>query len=428
MHVYRMLTLVLVLALAAGCAPSPAAFVPGQALQSQQQRQPAPEIPQADRDSLANGNAAFALDLYRNLADDGNLFFSPYSISLALAMTYAGARGDTAAQMADTLHFTLPPEQLHPALNALSQELASRKESSGEGADGKGFRLNIANDIWGQKDAAFQQEFLDLLARNYGAGLRLMDFQNDPEAARKVINDAVARQTEDRIQNLIPEGAIDELTRLVLTNAIYFNAAWRMPFEKSATADAPFTTLDGTQVTVPMMAGTKHFRHLDGDGFQAVVLPYENQNLSMLVLVPDAGAFSTFTAGLDSARLNNILADMQGGEVILKMPKFRIEDEFSLKPVLTDMGMTDAFQPGQADFSGIDGTRDLYVSAVVHKSYVAVDEAGTEAAAATAVIVGATSMPLEPFQMTIDRPFLFLIRDEPTGAILFFGQVTNPNQ
>ena len=307
-------------------------------VKSEQLRNTAPSVAPADMATLSTGNSAFAFDLYQALRKkDGNLFYSPYSISLALAMTYAGARGETAQQMATTLHLTLPPERLHPAFDLLDLQLAQREQGA-KGTDGKGFRLNIVNAIWGQQGYQFLPDFLDTLAENYGAGLRVLDFQKAAEPARVTINNWVDAQTEGKIKNLIPPGAIDAMTRLVLTNAIYFNAAWAQPFDKNATADGPFTLLDGSQVTVPISS-------------------------------------------------------------------------FGLAETLRDLGMRDAFSPGTADFSGMTGNRDLFIGAVIHKAYVSVDEAGTEAAAATAVIMKASAMPAEPVKVNVDRPFIFLIRD-----------------
>lgn len=426
----RLISFILLVSLLAGCVPGAISTGGIQAVQSSLSRESAPQADLADKHELAAGNNAFALGLYQAVKGESeNVFFSPYSISLALAMTYAGANGETERQMAETLHFNLPEDRLHPAFNALDQELASRKDSgSGQGADGKGFRFNIVNDLWGQKDYQFQAAFLDTLAKNYGAGLRLLDFSSQPEAARQNINKYIAEKTEDRIKDLIPEGAIDPLTRLVLTNAIYFNAAWQSPFEKSLTKDAPFTKLDGSTVNVPMMEMPSYesMAYADGEGYTAVAMPYENPSLSMLILLPDEGSFEAFEGSLDAARLESILAETQFTSVRVKMPKFKIEGQFELGDTLTGLGMTDAFDPDLADFSGMNGKRDLYIGSVIHKSFVNVDEQGTEAAAATAVIMEVASAPMEMIDLTIDRPFLFLIRDVTTNATLFVGRVAAP--
>jgi len=399
--------------------------VAGEVLESDKERITAPDVGTSEQALLVEGNSAFAFELYQALkGEEGNLFYSPYSISLALAMTYAGARGETAEQMADTLQFLLDQDKLHPAFNWLDAELAKRGEGA-EGKDGEGFRLNIVNAIWGQKDYQFLSDFLDVLAENYGAGLRMLDFMTETEKSRLTINDWVSDQTEKRIEDLIPQGAISELTRLVLTNAIYFNAAWAYPFDEDMTGDSFFYLLDGGQVSVPMMKQTESFGFTEGEGYQAVELRYDGDELSMVILLPEAGQFEAFEETLNAQQVSDIISSLRPTEVALTMPQFEFESEFSLKDTLAEMGMPVAFS-GAADFSGMTGRRELSISDVVHKAFVAVDEAGTEAAAATAVIMELTAMPDTPVEVTIDRPFIFLIRDIETGAILFVGRIMNP--
>ena len=283
--------------------------------------------------------------------------------------------------------------------------------------------------MWGQTGYAFLAEFLDTLARNYGAGLRLLDFQQKPEPSRQTINDWVSDQTEEKIKDLIPQGGITPDTRLVLANAIYFDADWQHPFSKDRTQDAPFNTLDGEQVTVPMMATEDpvSLSYAQGEGYQAVELPYQGGQMSMLILVPDAGRFEAFEAALDAGRVETILGQIQSQVVILRMPKFSYTSDFELAKTLAALGMPVAFRHREADFSGMDGTRDLFIGDVFHKAFVAVDEAGTEAAAATAVVMKAIAMPLFDVELTVDRPFVFLILDLETGTILFVGRVLNPS-
>ena len=398
----------------------------GEILQSEKQRVTSPDVNETDLVTLVDGNSAFAIDLYQALKEvNGNLFYSPYSISLALAMTYAGAHGDTEQQMADTLHFILPQNRLHPAFNSLDIELGRRGEGA-EGKDGEGFRLNIVNAIWGQKDYEFLSEFLDLLAENYGAGLRILDFAKAPEESRITINRWVSDQTEGRIEDLIPQGLISVLTRLVLTNAIYFNAAWQYPFEEDATYDAPFYLLDGDEVTVSMMRQTESFSYTEGDEYQAVELLYDGGELSMVILLPKAGQFEAFEGSMNVQLVDGIIGDLEERHVTLSMPKFEFESSFGLKEILAAMGMPVAFS-GNADFSGMTGNRDLFIADVVHKAFVSVDEAGTEAAAATAVVMELTALPEEPVEVTVDRPFVFSIRDIETGTILFVGRILNPS-
>jgi serpin B len=385
-----------------------------------------PSVNTSDTASLVDGNNTFAFNLYQRIKDeDSNLFFSPYSISQALAMTYGGARGVTAQQMAAALQFNLEANRLHPAFNGLDLELAKRGQGA-KGKDEKGFRLHIVNAIWGQKDYKFQADYLDLLAQNYSAGLRVVDFIKAAEDSRLKINQWASDQTEGKIKDLLPQGSIDELTRLVLTNAIYFNAAWQSQFHKEATTNKNFSLLDGSQVSVPMMKQQASFAYNEGSDYQALELPYDGRELSMLIILPKADRFKAFETALSSQQVSTIIQGLKNSQVNLSMPKFTFAAEFSLSKALKEAGMTAAFSPSEADFSGMDGAKDLYITDVVHKAFVAVDEAGTEAAAVTAVVVGTTSMPMEVKEVTLDHPFIFLIRDIQTNSILFVGRTMNP--
>lgn len=426
----KILLCLLALSLVAGFTACAQPLSAGEFIQSDKPRETSPQVDETDHEVLVNGNSEFAFDLYQALSQqEGNIFYSPYSISLALAMTYAGARGQTEEQMADTLHFILSQDRLHPAFNSLDLALSQRGQNA-EGKDGEGFQLNIANAIWGQKDYQFLSSFLDTLAQNYGAGLRLLDFINSPEESRDIINKWVSDQTNEKIQDLIPQGAIDELTRLVLTNAIYFNAAWCYPFDEDKTENGPFYLLNGEEISVPMMKMMKEsesLRYAEGKGYQAIELPYDGEELSMVILLPEEGNFGAFEDSLTAEKVKTIINDLEERQVSLSMPKFEFESSFNLKEALADMGMSDAFS-ANADFSGMAGNRDLVISDIVHKAFVSVDESGTEAAAAVAVVVGLTSVsPETSVEITIDHPFMFLIRDIETGAILFVGRVMNPN-
>ena len=371
--------------------------------------------------AFSDGHNAFGFNLYQQMRASGdNLFFSPYSIAQVLTMLSAGARNQTAQQIAQTLHSAFPQQRLHPTANALDLALTSR------GADQQGFQLEIANTLWGQQGLKFQPEFLDVLASNYGVGLRLLDFIATPEPARATINTTIAQQTHDKIKDLLPQGSIDSDTRLVLANAIYFNARWVQAFFQPDTNQGQFNLGGGGQVTVPMMGREIMIPYAAGQGYQAITLQYQD-GISMVVLLPDAGRLAAFEGQLNTAKLQMILDGMSVTDVVLKMPKFEYSStSMSLKQSLSKLGMVDAFDK-QADFSGINGTRGLYISDCLHKAVVRVDEDGTEAAAASAAII-ATVSPPPPTQvtLTIDRPFIFVIRDDETGALLFMGRIVNP--
>jgi serpin B len=408
----------------------------GNELKSPLARDTSPAYSESELRQLVGNNNSFAFELYQMIKDKAdNLFFSPYSISVALAMTYAGARNRTETQMAATLHFNFPQDKLHSLFNALDLELANRKQSdTREGNEGgKYLKLNIANAIWAQEDHPFRDEFPDTLAVNYGAGIWLVDFQANPEQARLTINDWVARQTENKITGLLEENQIDRFTRLVLTNAIYFNAAWAIPFNDEVTYDGDFYLTDGSTITVPMMIphegsgeNGEMYTAAVGPGYQAVELPYYGGEFSMLIVIPDQGTFTTFEQDLDYPLIEEIVNNLRGEDIRLRMPGFGYESKFDLANVLAGMGMPDAFNSQKADFSGIDGgVGGLYIGRVVHNAFITVDEAGTEAAAATAVVVFGIGVQ-EPREIIINRPFIYMIRDIKTNAILFLGKVKKP--
>lgn len=397
--------------------------VAGCLVASDAQRITSPNVSSADLEALVGGNTAFALDLYQRLrAEPGNLFYSPHSISSALAMTWAGARAQTETDMAKALHFTLPQDKLHPAANELDLALASRGEGA-QGADGKGFRLNVANALWGQVGYPFQAPFLDVLAQNYGAGMHVVDYEKNPDQALDLINGWVAKKTEDRIKDILSPDAIDPNTRLVLTNAVYFNAAWATPFKVEDTQNGTFVKQGGGTVDVPMMHASLQVPYGAGADYAAVELPYDGDELSMVLVLPND--LDAFEASLDASRLGEVLGSLGPHMVDTKMPRFKFESKFSAVEPLKDMGMGVAFSDN-ANFSGINGIGGLKITDVIHQSFVSVNEAGTEAAAATAVIVGDTSLP-ELATITLDKPFLFFIRDIETKAVLFVGRVSDPS-
>jgi serine protease inhibitor len=371
-----------------------------------------------DLKAIVNGNNRFACDLYGRLrAEKVNLFFSPNSISTALAMTYGGAKADTEKQMADVLHFDLAQDQLHRAFSALRDRL---------NVNDKDIEVRIANRLWGQTGYKFLPAYLQLTKNQYGAELGQVDFRQQTEAARQEINNWVTEQTQGKIKDLIPAGVLNELTRLVLTNAIYFKGKWAAQFEKEATKNLPFHISADAKIDVPMMHQKHEFKYGAVDNLQIIELPYVGQHLSMFVLLPkEVDGLQSLEDQLTQVNLEKWTSTVREQEVDVYLPKFTTTSEFSLKNVLQAMGMTAAFDSQQADFSGLNGKNDLYLSAVVHKAFVDVNEEGTEAAAATAVTVTTTSARITP-TFRADHPFVFLIRDGKTGSILFMGRLATP--
>jgi serpin B len=376
---------------------------------------------------LVAGNAEFAFDLFRVIAGDENTMLSPNSIAAALTMTYGGARTTTAEEMRTVLRLALLDERIHAARNELDLRVNAEPPVN-PADDSQPFAIRTSNSVWGQPGYPFLDAFLELLATDYDAGVQLADFASDPDGARVAINDWVEERTEGRIEDLIPPGVINQATRLVLVNAIWFKANWANQFDPAQTAPGPFTLLDGSTVGAEMMHGTSTMRYATGDGWESVTVPYAG-DADMVVVLPDLGRFAEIAAGFGPEDLAAITAGAEVRSVDLTMPKFEFVSEFGLKEPLRTLGMVEAFNPppgeGTADFTGITAERELFVQDVVHKSFIKVDEQGTEAAAATAVIIGLSAAP-PPATMTLDHPFLFVIQHRSTGEILFIGQVTNP--
>ncbi len=390
-------------------------------LLSDKTRVTAPVVSSDDAATFANDNLDFSLDLYLALRprNSGNFVFSQTSISTALAMLYAGASSSTAAQMSDTLHFTLPAARLHAAFNALDLALTTPPP----GASPAAFRVQVANSIWLQDRFTVLPAYLDTLAENYGSGLFVEDFSTTPEPARDAINQWVADRTEGQIPSLFPQGSIDTLTRLVLANAVFFHGDWKVPFMKDSPSRV-FHALTG-DVSVPTMHGSSNAWIWNGTGWNAAAIDYVGDAAAMIIVVPDAGTFAAFEAGLTAESLSAILAGARpSGGADLYMPRFKFSTDVGLNDILSELGMPDAFDD-RADFSGINGARDLRVQAIVHKAIIAVDEKGTTASAATGVSVGIVSAPPT---LVVDRPFLFFVRHKSTGAILFQGRVVDPSR
>jgi len=385
------------------------------------------EIKEAD---VTAANNAFATDIYKELAKkEGNLFLSPYSLSSALTMTYAGAGGDTRAQMSAVLHLPQDGEKLHRAAGDLLESIG-QAPSTGSG-QGKQCRLDIANALWGQKGYRFLPHFLSLLKESYDAPLHEVNFIAEPEKARKTINAWAEEKTREKIKDLIPPGIITRLTRLVLTNAVYFKGLWKKPFKEERTREMPFHVSAEEEIQAPMMRQVERLGYAEIEGGQIVELPYAGDRLSMLVVVPEErDGLRQLESGLSSKKLKSWLGRLRQRKTRLYLPRFEMTSSFRLRDPLQALGMKDAFSLSLADFSGMNGEKDLFISAVVHKTYVKVNEEGTEAAAATAVVMTLKSVgpPAEIPVVRADHPFLFIIYHRATGAVLFIGRVVRPGQ
>jgi serine protease inhibitor len=389
--------------------------------------------PSADATAMVSANNAFAIDLYQGLkTQPGNLFFSPYSISSALAMTYAGARGQTENEMARVLHFDSGQTNVPSGFRALADRINDLQRWNR-------IKLVTANSLWCQKDYLFTKAFLNVVKQDYHADARLVDFTTAPEAVRNDINSWVDQNTDGKITDLIEAGQIKPLTRLILCNAIYFKGKWQTQFKTSDTRPAPFYVSSNETVTVPMMSLEAHFKSAtsDDNSLKILEMPYIGGDLSMVILLPasnpgwgdkDQPTLSDVEEKLTPENLRVWLAELDhAGErkIRISLPRFTTTQSFNLSEQLKTMGMSSAFDHNGADFSGMDGTRELYISDVLHKAFVEVNEEGTEAAAATSVIIMARSIPE---QFMVDHPFIFLIRDNGSGAILFLGRIVDPTK
>lgn len=389
-----------------------------------------------DLPALAEGNADFGFALHRAAVPaEGNTVMSPHSVTVALAMARAGAVGATGTEMDAALRFSLTGDRLHAAFNAMGLALAARPAEA-TAADPEpavprpALLLRVVNDVWAQRGLSLVPAYLDALATWYGAGVRVLDFAASPDPSRRAINAWVSQQTERRIPELIPAGAIDASTRLVLTNAVYFNARWRRRFNPDYTLEEPFTRVDGSAVTARMMThgAVERLPYAEGDGWRAVELPYVGDGLAMLVVVPSEGTFAAFERSLDGPRYRSIVAALDERPVIVRLPRFSTRLAVLLRGPLTSMGMRAAFG-ASADFSGITRAIPLVIADVIHEGFIDVTEAGTEAAAATAVVFADGGIgPVPPVSLVVDRPFYYVIRDRGTGAVLFLGRVVDPTR
>ena len=402
------------------------AEAPGTLLVGEAEPETDPQVSEEDFDAFSEDNRSFSFDLFEVLRaeEEGNIFVSPHSISTALAMTYGGADGGTADEMAQALRFEVGDEVLHPAFNRLSRALAERDE----------VELQVVNQTWGQADYPFVEDYLDLLVRHYDAGMYAVDYGDDPDGIRQGINDWVLDQTAGHIEDLLPPGSIDALTRLVLVNAIYFKADWERPFSADHTADGNFERVDGTEVEVELMRHEDPVTasYVDDGQSRGISMAYEGEELSMVAIKPvEADGFGDWEQDLDREYFDALLGEMDEGVGNIQFPKFKDEGEYDLVPVMEALGMEEAFDEMRADFGkmiDLDATAENpFITGIFHQTFVEVDEKGTEAAAATGVVVGTESEPMMDFEMRFDRPFYYAIYDHGTESILFMGRMMDPS-
>lgn len=372
--------------------------------------------------TVIEANNQFALDLYSKYrAKEGNIFFSPYSISTALAMTYEGAKGQTAEEMQSVFYFPEDNDARRSSYANLYNEI-NKKD--------KKYKLQTANALWAQQDYQFLDEYFNTVEKYYGGKVTNLDFVAETEKSRQIINTWVEDQTNDKIKDLIPSGAIDAMTRLVLTNAIYFKGNWALQFDEDNTREADFKISPSETVKAQMMSliGEKaKFNHAETEDLQILEMPYEGEDLSMLVLLPKEDNLDQVEQTISVAQLNEWREMLQEGKINVYLPKFKFETKYFMAQDLKGMGMPLAFSD-TADFSGMTGKRDLFISQVIHQAFVEVNEEGTEAAAATAVIVALTAINEDPKEFRADHPFIFIIQQKDTGNILFMGRVNDPNE
>lgn len=378
---------------------------------------------QSGLETLARDNTAFALSLYGKLAPmEGNLIFSPYSISTALGMTYAGARGNTEKEMAAALHFSLKQAELHAAFENLEVQLKK--------AERNGIRLSVANALWPQKGYPFLEDFLSIAKKHYGVLITPLDYRTAREPARETINRWVEKKTESKITDLLQPRDLTDLTRLVLVNAIYFKGSWASQFKAGNTKSAPFHVSPDKAVQAPMMTQKLECRYASLSQMDILEMTYVGGGLSMIVLLPkEIDGIQKIERELSADSLAKWLGGLHEQEVLVFLPKFKATSRFQLSDTLASMGMVDAFSDTKANFAGMDGRPDwLYISAAIHKAFVEVNEEGTEAAAATAVVMTERSVPARPPTFRADHPFIFLIQEKRTGSILFVGRLSDPTK
>ncbi len=396
-------------------------LTPGDRVASALPRNDDPNVSSVSTGLLANDIGALGINIYQNAvsSSEGNVLLSPYSVYTALAMTYAGAAGTTADEMVNALPISLAEDELHSQLNALDLRLVS--ESDGDS------KLEVLNQLWGQAGFSWKPGFLDKLAINYGAGLQSLDFQANAEQSRLEINQWVEDATNNRIVELLPENSLDSRTALVLTNTIFFQANWDKVFDPNITMDREFNLLDGSALQTESMYQSGSFKYYSGAGYQSVRIPYEGDQTSFLVILPDENTFTIFEESFNLSILDEAIANQQTTPIALTVPKFSFVADLDLAETLSTLGMPTAFTPA-ADFSQMSDVGLLSLDDVRHKAFIRVDEEGTEAAAATAVEVGVTSEPANVLPVALNRPFIFAIMDEQANLPLFLGRVIDPTQ
>lgn len=362
---------------------------------------------------------SFAFDLYSNLKEkeQGNIFFSPYSVSSAFTMVYEGARTKTAEEIQQVFSFEKDDDLRRSSFAALYNEINEA---------GKSYKLNTANALWVQQDFKILNEYLNVLDKYYGGKATNVDFVGKTEQARQTINGWVEEKTNNKIKDLFPQGSLNSLTRLVLTNAVYFKATWLKQFETKATRNEPFWTNPENSVQTPMMSISDDFNYTETEDLQVLEMLYDGEDLSMLILLPKENNIETLEEQLSLANIEQWKRSLAEKEVEVFIPKFTFTTKYSLNNNLAEMGMPSAFSPGEADLSGIDGARRLFIQQVIHQAFVDVNEEGTEAAAATGIIMAPTAISPAKTVFRADHPFIFLIQDRASGNILFMGRVANP--
>lgn len=376
---------------------------------------------------LVSSYNAFAFELHGWVRDkQANTVFSPHSVASALSLVYAGARGDTEAELARALHLTLAQEQLHAAVHQLSLQFAGA-DSTGRRRSLLQHQLEIATSLWARLGSHISPEYVQTLVTYYGIEPGFLDFAGDPEGSETAINDWVSRETGGKIESLIPSGVISPVTRLIIANAVFFKAAWSTPFDPSMTSTYPFTLPNGDQVPVPMMFQIARLGYSEVGELLAIELPYTGEQTSMVILLPRDPAVSLDDISADLEQTETLLCGLVRRTVALTLPSFGFDSAFRLSPALSALGMAAAFSP-KADLTGISPQGGIYLSEVLHKAFVSVDEAGTEAGAASAVVLSDAAAPSSSLYIRVDRPFLFLIRHIPTGSILFLGEVVDPRK